>query len=165
MAVTLLNWQDPCPLPGLPWFVLMSPWACPSTGVESTTQRSAPEFTSPKHSASTHLGGHHQMRQENREEGVPLILLTAIKEHNAPEHVQHYDDQCHESWKTCQQLGARPADSRHQSQGNPITAHQLWGAPGCSGRIWPPEPRSSFERNSEWTVKEAYLSGSGVLPL
>lgn len=98
VTVTLLNWQDPSLLTGLPWFGLMSPWACPSSGVESTTQMSAPELPKhPEHRATTHLRGHHQMRQENREEDVPLILLTAIKKHNAPEHVQHYDNQCHES--------------------------------------------------------------------
>lgn len=96
----------------------MSPWACPSSGVESTTQMSAPELHKhQEHSASTHLGGHHQMCQENCEEDVPLILLTAIKKHHAPEHVQHYDNQRHESWKTSQQLVAGPEDNRHQSHG------------------------------------------------
>lgn len=91
----------------------MSPSACPSSGVESTTQMSTPELRKHReHRASTHLGGHHQMRQENCEEDVPLILLTAIKKHHAPEHVQHYDNQRHESWKTRQQLVAGPADNK-----------------------------------------------------
>lgn len=52
-----------------------------------------------KHWDNTHLGGHQQVSQENCKEHVPLFLLTAIKKHNAPEHMQQYDNQRHESWK------------------------------------------------------------------
>lgn len=43
-------------------------------------------------------GWHQQMGQKNYKKGRPLFLLTAIKKYDAPEHVQQYDNQRHESW-------------------------------------------------------------------
>ena len=91
------------------WFILLNdflnflifPWACIPFRVESTTLDIwtwAPKNS--EHSDNTHQGWYQQMGQKNYKEGVPLFLLTAIKKHNAPEYVQQYDHQRHESWKT-----------------------------------------------------------------
>lgn len=74
-----------------------------------------------EHRDNTHLGGHQQVSQENCKEYVPLFLLTAIKKHNAPEHMQQYDNERHESWKdksainsqSCRQQTLKPAEPHH----------------------------------------------------
>ena len=82
-----------------------------------------------EHGSNTHQGWHQQMRQKHCKQGVPLFLLTAIKKHNAPEHVQQYDHQRHESWKTgnhyCPVTGQQtPKPTEHL-----VLGQRSWGTP------------------------------------